>query len=143
MLPSREIDLAYPTWVDSPEDPELHMRWLFARNSHGHSLRDTLMALRLSHGIDVRVSLRALPFTPMAELYIVNSAEVLFSYCTVTRRGTDPVTREIYDVAPTGMSMLGRFQATTAGDRDAIFVEQSLLWFDSLWNTISTDLTLS
>jgi hypothetical protein len=30
-----------------------------------------------------------------------------------------------------------------AGQRDAAFVEQSQKWFDALWETITTDLTLS
>jgi hypothetical protein len=38
--------------------------------------------------------------------------------------------------------MLFRFEQGQ-GLRETTFVEQSHLWFDSLWNTISSDLTLT
>ncbi len=33
--------------------------------------------------------------------------------------------------------------ARSAGQRDAAFVAESQKWFDALWETISTELTLS
>ncbi|NBM17701.1 winged helix-turn-helix domain-containing protein [Streptomyces sp. GC420] len=145
LLPSREIDLAFPVPVDDAKAAELHERWLAMRNSQGQVLRHNLQALRATHGIDVRVTFRALPFTPPVKLYILNGREALFAYYTITRReeqvNEEPM--EMYDALGT-QSLLFPFGAgPEAGSRDSAFVEQSQNWFDALWNTITSDLTLS
>ncbi|WP_454330877.1 GntR family transcriptional regulator [Streptomyces glaucescens] len=146
LLPSRDIALAFPAPV-GPADPAgadlLHRRWLAQRNAQGQVLRHNLRALRASHGVDVRVSFRALPFTPPVKLYLVNGSEALFAYYTLRRREEeiDHEQLQLYDAEGT-RSMLFSFERG-AGLRDAAFVEQSRLWFDALWETISSDLQLT
>ncbi len=144
LLPSREINLAFPISVEGggDEDP-VHQRWLAQRNAQGQVLQHNLRALRTSHGIDVRVTFRALPFTPPVKLYLLNGVEALMAYYMVTRRAEDDPSGplDMYDVLGTE-SLLFSFERQ-AGRRDAAFVEQSQLWFDALWETITTDLTLS
>ncbi|MBN0045105.1 FadR family transcriptional regulator [Streptomyces actuosus] len=146
LLPSRDISLAFPTPVQGDDDA-VHRRWLQMRNAHGQVLRHNLLALRSSHGIDVRVTFRALPFTPPVKLYLLNGTEALFAYYMIGRRSeyVDPgtaatgATTELYDVLG-AESLLFPF-AQDAG-RDARFVEESQKWFDALWETITTDLNL-
>ncbi|MEV6027661.1 GntR family transcriptional regulator [Streptomyces sp. NPDC052036] len=144
LLPSREINLAFPISVSSAgdEDP-VHRRWLEQRNAQGHVLRHNLQALRASHNIDVRVTFRALPFTPPVKLYLLNGAEALIAYYMLTKREEEVESRtlEMYDTLG-ATSLLFSFERRT-GTRDAVFVEQSQKWFDALWETITTDLTLS
>ncbi|MET7379605.1 GntR family transcriptional regulator [Streptomyces sp. NPDC005526] len=144
LLPSRDIDLAFPISVDrdSDDDP-VHQRWLAQRNAQGHVLRHNLNALRATHGVDVRVRFRALPFTPPVKLYLLNGEEALIAYYMITRREepSDGGTLDMYDVMGTE-SLLFSFERA-AGRRDAAFVEESQKWFDALWETITTDLTLS
>lgn len=143
LLPSRDITLAFPAPVDTSTDVRVHQRWLAQRNAQGQVLRHNLQSLRSTHHIDVRVSFRALPFTPPVKLYLLNDDEALIAYYMLTRReeawGTS--TLDMYDVLGTS-SLLFSFEAA-AGPRDAAFVEQSRQWFDALWETITTDLTLS
>ncbi|OLZ71412.1 GntR family transcriptional regulator [Streptomyces sp. IMTB 2501] len=145
LLPSRDINLAFPVSVDagSAEDDAVHQRWLAMRNAQGQVLQYNLQALRGTHGIDVQVTFRALPFTPPVKLYLLNGAEALFAHYMVTRRAepTDRGTLEMYDTLGSE-SLLFSFEQR-AGQRDAAFVEQSQKWFDALWETITTDLTLS
>ncbi|MFI9806624.1 GntR family transcriptional regulator [Streptomyces sp. NPDC052301] len=145
LLPSRDINLAFPVSVDagSEEDDAVHQRWLAMRNAQGQVLQYNLQALRGTHDIDVHVTFRALPFTPPAKLYLLNGAEALYAYYMITRREepTDTGTLEMYD-ALGSESLLFSFEKR-AGQRDAAFVEQSQKWFDALWETITTDLTLS
>ncbi|MCW7942277.1 GntR family transcriptional regulator [Streptomyces hygroscopicus] len=140
LLPSGRIDLAFPTPVEGRDDDRLHRRWLAQRNAQGRVLRHNLLALRGTHGIDVHVSFRALPFTPPVKLYLLNGSEALFAYYTLTRRGEeiDHEYLEMYDAQGT-RSMLFPF-AQGVGLRDTTFVEQSHLWFNALWETISSDL---
>jgi hypothetical protein len=146
LLPSRDINLAFPVSVDagSEEDDAVHQRWLAMRNAQGQVLQYNLQALRATHDIDVQVTFRALPFTPPVKLYLLNGAEALFAHYMVTRReeSTDSgETLQMYDTLGSE-SLLFSFEQR-AGERDAAFVEQSQKWFDALWETITTDLTLS
>ncbi|MGI5196110.1 winged helix-turn-helix domain-containing protein [Streptomyces sp. CA-288835] len=144
LLPSGKINLAFPVPVDgSSDDDEVHRRWLQQRNAQGHVLRHNLQSLRASHGIDVHVTFRALPFTPPVKLYLLNGVEALMAYYMLTRREEewDTGTLDMYD-ALGSQSLLFSFEKA-ASERDAAFVEQSQKWFDALWATITTDLTLS
>ncbi|MFJ8538688.1 winged helix-turn-helix domain-containing protein [Streptomyces sp. NPDC093591] len=149
LLPSRDISLAFPTSVDASADDavdadeQLRRRWLTQRNAQGQVLQHNLLALRATHGIDVRVSFRALPFTPPVKLYLLNSTEALFAYYTLARREVEIDHRhlEMYD-APGIQSMLFAFEQG-AGLRDMTFVEQSHVWFNALWETISSELVLT
>ncbi|WP_078961059.1 winged helix-turn-helix domain-containing protein [Streptomyces sp. NRRL WC-3618] len=151
LLPSRDIDLAFPSPVEQADGSpagasatgRLQRRWLAHRNAQGRVLRHNLLALRSTHGIDVRVSFRALPFTPPVKLYLLNESEALFAYYTLKRREAeiDHEQVEMYD-AEGVRSMLFAFERG-AGLGDTTFVEQSHLWFNALWETISSDLLLT
>ncbi|MGW5634948.1 winged helix-turn-helix domain-containing protein [Streptomyces sp. NPDC003832] len=143
LLPSRDIHLAFPAAVDDTETDRLRLRWLAQRNAQGRVLRHNLLALRATHGIDVHVTFRALPFTPPVKLYLLNGVEALFAYYTVTRRAEeiDHEFLEMYDARGI-QSMLFAFEQGAAL-RDTTFVQQSHLWFDSLWETISSELVLT
>lgn len=151
LLPSRDIDLAFPVPVpgdsegpDRADEAAVHNRWLATRNAQGQVLRHNLRSLRSSHGIDVRVTFRALPFTPPVKLYLLNGAEALLSYYMVTRREEEidnDFKLEMYSATGT-QALLFSFE-DRAGHRDRAFVEESQKWFDALWETITSDLTLS
>lgn len=144
LLPGRDINLAFPVSATEEGDAALvHKRWLDQRNAQGQVLRHNLRSLRSSHGIDVRVTFRALPFTPPVKLYLLNGNEALLSYYLVARREEEieSGTLDMYDTLGTE-SLLFSFEKR-AGQRDTAFVEESQKWFDALWETITTDLTLS
>jgi hypothetical protein len=144
LLPSREIDLAFPVPVEGRgEDDTVHRRWLGQRNAQGHVLQHNLLSLRGTHGIDVRVTFRALPFTPPIKLYLLNGDEALLAYYMLTRRAEEMEsgTLEMFD-ALGSQSLLFSFEKR-AGQRDSAFVEESQSWSDALWETITSDLTLS
>ncbi|GHD35705.1 GntR family transcriptional regulator [Streptomyces galbus] len=144
LLPSRDIDLAFPAPVaDGSAAARLRRHWLTHRNAQVQVLRHNLLALRSTHRIDVDVTFRALPFTPPVKLYLLNGTEALFAYYTLERREQliDQEQLQMYDAEGT-RSMLFAFEQG-AGLRDTTFVEQSHLWFDALWETISSPLVLT
>ncbi|GAB7109345.1 GntR family transcriptional regulator [Streptomyces phaeofaciens JCM 4814] len=143
LLPSRNIDLAFPAPVDSSATERLQRHWLAHRNAQGQVLRHNLLTLRSTHGIEVDVTFRALPFTPPVKLYLLNGTEALFAYYTVQRH-LQTVGQEHMDMydAEGSRSVLFAFEQG-AGPRDTAFVAQSRLWFDALWETISSDLQLT
>ncbi|MDT0438552.1 MULTISPECIES: GntR family transcriptional regulator [Streptomyces] len=142
LLPSRDIDLAFPTPVESAPGNRLRHLWLAQRNAQGRVLRHNLLALRSTHGIDVSVTFRALPFTPPVKLYLLNGVEALFAFYTLSRseREVGHERLQLYDAEGT-RSMLFGFEHGS-GVRDTTFVEESRHWFDALWRTISSDLRL-
>ncbi|MER5833275.1 GntR family transcriptional regulator [Streptomyces sp. NPDC002130] len=144
LVPSRDIELAFPVPVEAHgDDNPVHQRWLAMRNAQGQVLQHNLRALRSTHGIDVRVTFRALPFTPPVKLYLLNEEEALIGYYMLTRREEEwgSQTLDMYDVLGS-QSLLFSFVQRT-GRRDAAFVKESQKWFNALWETITTDLTLS
>ncbi|MEU0453168.1 winged helix-turn-helix domain-containing protein [Streptomyces sp. NPDC006129] len=144
LVPSRDIELAFPVPVEAHgDDNPVHQRWLAMRNAHGQVLQHNLLALRSTHGIDVSVMFRALPFTPPVKLYLLNGEEALIGYYMLTRRAEEwgSQTLDMYDVLGS-RSVLFSF-TRRADQRDAAFVDESQKWFDALWETITTDLTLS
>ncbi|MEU2333351.1 GntR family transcriptional regulator [Streptomyces sp. NPDC006654] len=143
LLPSRDIQLAFPTAAVEGDGDTVHNRWLGMRNAQGQVLQYNLQGLRSTHKIDVHVTFRALPFTPPVKLYLLNGTEALFAYYMVTRREeqTEAGMLDMYD-AVGSESLLFSFERRS-GHRDAAFVDQSQMWFDALWETITTDLTLS
>ncbi|AXE86879.1 Mannosyl-D-glycerate transport/metabolism system repressor MngR [Streptomyces sp. Go-475] len=144
LLPSRHINLAFPRLVEEQgEDDPVHQRWLEMRNAQLRVLRHNLLTLRSTHGIDVHVTFRALPFTPPMKLYVLNGQEALLGYYMLTRREEEWGSRtlDMYD-ALGSKSLLFSF-LKQAGHRDARLVEETQKWFDALWETITTDLTLS
>ncbi|MEU1317864.1 winged helix-turn-helix domain-containing protein [Streptomyces tibetensis] len=144
LVPSRDIELAFPVPVEAHgDDNPVHQRWLAMRNAQGQVLQHNLRALRSTHGIDVHVTFRALPFTPPVKLYLLNEEEALIGYYMLTRREEEwgSQTLDMYDVLGS-QSLLFSFVQRT-GRRDAAFVKESQKWFNALWETITTDLTLS
>lgn len=144
LLPSSTISLAFPVPADNPAEADpVHSRWLAQRNAQGQVLRHSLSALRSSHGIDIKVEFRAVPFTPPMKLYLLNGSEALLAYYTVTRREEEIGGEKLhlYDALGT-QSLLFPFGNLTAR-RDQTFVAESQKWFDALWNTIARTLTLS
>ncbi|MFC8232898.1 FadR/GntR family transcriptional regulator [Streptomyces sp. NPDC057284] len=143
MLPARDLDLAFPRRAEPlQDDGAVHQRWLALRNSQGQVLKHNLESLRSTHDLDVEVTMRALPFTPPVKLYLLNGTEALFAYYTVEKREEliEGSPTELFDVLGSD-STLFRFEVT-AGVRDQLFVAQSAAWFESLWNTIATELVL-
>ncbi|MFF3322243.1 GntR family transcriptional regulator [Streptomyces sp. NPDC002889] len=142
LVPARDLNVAFPRPAEeSVDEGAVHEHWLSRRNAHGKSLGLSLQALS-TRGIDVDVTLRALPFTPLTKLYLLNGSEALFAYYNVTKR-TERIggtTALIYDALGSD-SMLFPFEAR-GGVRDEAFVAQSQAWFDGLWGTLATDITL-
>jgi DNA-binding transcriptional regulator YhcF (GntR family) len=142
LLPNRDIDLAFPRLVSNPDESDLvHQRWLMQRNAHGSVLRDHLHGLGSAHGVEVTARFRALPFTPPVKLYLLNGSAALFAYYRVKQREEEigKASVMMYD-AIGGESPL--FSFGYRSQRDKSFVAQSQAWFDALWETIATELTL-
>ncbi|MFD9881934.1 winged helix-turn-helix domain-containing protein [Streptomyces alboflavus] len=149
LLPSSAIALAFPVPVEAEDEHDrvrLQQRWLAQRNAQGQVLRHNLTSLRQSHDIDVRVTFRALPLTTPVKLYLLNKSEALLAYYTLESMEVplDVEAGESVRAYDAGGLTTTLFPFIHGGSsRDSGFVQESQKWFDALWETITTDLTLS
>lgn len=149
LVPARGLSLAFPVPVeegDSSRAQAMHEELMDQRDSQLRVLRSTLKRLTRegeNRVGDVRVTYKELPFTTPAKLYLLNGEEAVFGYYQVGERprGTAGGEIQTYDVSG-HKAMLFSF-ARSRGGRDGAFVEESQKWFNALWETIATDLTLS
>lgn len=149
LVPARGLDLAFPVPVeesDASRAQAIHQELMDQRDSQLKVLRSTLKRLTRegeNRVGDVRVTYKELPFTTPVKLYLLNGEEAVFGYYQVGERPRQTPGGEIqtYDVSG-HQAMLFPFPASRGG-RDGAFVPETQKWFDALWETIATDLTLS
>jgi hypothetical protein len=135
-------DVSHPLPAPRQEEDAERVRQLRLRdrNVYVNTLRSALASLHGTHGIDVLVEFRGVPFTPLTELILLNGVEALFSYCKISSLSvadTSGGSMEVYDAVTYG-SLMRRFKATS-GYADRVFVDQSYRWFNSIWETVSTE----
>jgi hypothetical protein len=142
LLPDPERSLALPQVIDEPADPRPRER-LRSVIDHIHgSLRHSLRMLAVRELVpEVNVEARQVAITPTQRVYILNGEEVLVGHYQVTPRrvelARDPM--EIYDLL--GLDgMLFRHTAVPGDRLTADYVQQTQMWFDSLWSTIARPL---
>lgn len=145
LTPNADVSFPLPAPRQEEDAERVSQLRLRDRNIYVNTLHNALTSLRSTHGIEVLVEFRGVPFTPMTELILLNGVEALFSYCQISARVVADVkgdSMEVYD-AVTPESIMKRFNAASGDYTDRAFVEQSYLWFNSIWETISTERLLS
>ncbi|MGK5533681.1 GntR family transcriptional regulator [Streptomyces sp. URMC 129] len=138
LLPSPDAPLAYPRLVSDPADRRPLARLRQLTRTFSTSLRHQLTSLAEMRLVPkVNVEIRSVPITPVQKLYLLNGTEVLTAYYQVVPRVVEYEREqlEIYDV-------LGLNSKVFRSSSDTAFVEESHLWFESLWSTLAQPLTL-
>jgi DNA-binding transcriptional regulator YhcF (GntR family) len=136
-LPARTEDLA-----DSPS---------FRKRAAGIMQRHTLAIIDAVNELsdlglipDAKAHLRVYPAVPLFKLYIINETEVFFGYYPVQEHVVQ------LDGAPTAIwDLMGKdtilFHHTAEVDDESTasqYVNQSRMWFESLWSTIAREIQL-
>lgn len=143
LLPDMSRPLALP--VLSSKDPDAsgavrdRMAGISAR--HAGAIHESIEELGdLGLVAEAKVETRLHGSAPLFKAYIVNGVDVFFGYYPVARHDVriDGKKRTILD--PMGKDAV-LFQHTDDGDPDGTgsqFVAQTLLWFDSIWESVAT-----
>lgn len=129
--------------VDGTDSPAVRARALRIAERSIQGLVDTvheLGALGLVQSATAEV--RTFHAAPLFKLYILNGSEVFFGFYTVVRHSVavsgEPV--EIFDAMGKDSVL---FHYSTTEDADSVesqHVEQSQLWFDSVWDSVAKKL---
>lgn len=139
LLPDPDNPLALPQVVGDPGDDRPRERLREVTENIWGSLRHSLRMLEVRELVpEVSVEARKVSITPTQRVFILNGEEVLAGHYQVLSRrvelSRDPM--EIYDVL--GLDgMLFRHTAVPGDQVTEAYVQQTKLWFDSLWDTIA------
>ncbi|WP_326689483.1 MULTISPECIES: GntR family transcriptional regulator [unclassified Streptomyces] len=145
LIPSLEAHLALPRLVENPDDPKPRRRLHRMQSTYVAVLQSTLASLTM-YDVDVSVTVQTVPLTPTHKLYLLNGDEALIGYYQVVLNEEADHEGEqlaIYDVLGLTAKIFRSTRGPDARDeQESAFVEESQLFFDSLWNTIATPFTL-
>ncbi|MGW7351634.1 winged helix-turn-helix domain-containing protein [Streptomyces sp. NPDC054784] len=139
LLPDPDNALALPQVVGDPQDSRPRARLREVTEHIWGSLRHSLRMLEVRELVpEVRVEARKVSITPTQRVFVLNGEEVLTGHYQVLPRrvelSRDPM--EIYDML--GLDgILFRHTAVPGDQVTEAYVEQTKLWFDSLWDTIA------
>ena len=129
--------------MEGPEDSRPLERLHEMQRVYLKSLELTLGTMRDRGGVgEVSLEIRTVNITPTHKLYLLNSTEALMGYYSVLSDQEVEFRGEqfaIYDVRGVE-SHLFRFSSgpDSRDEQDTAFVEDSQLFFESLWSTIAT-----
>lgn len=141
LVPSSDAQLAIPQLIGDASDPRPLQRLRDLVELHARSLDHTLRNLR-ERGLvpEVSIEIRGVPLTPTSKLYVLNGTEALMGYYQVLPREVEykQERMEIHDVlGPDAALFHYSAGAERRDEHDAAFVEQSRMWFESMWSSIA------
>ncbi|MDB1087948.1 GntR family transcriptional regulator [Streptomyces sp. ACA25] len=146
LLPSPEVHLALPQLVSDPLDKRPLERLQQLTRTFSASLRHQLISLAERRLVpEVTVDIRTVGSTPLQKMYLLNGTEVLLGYYQVVSRTVEyeQEQMEIYDVLGLSSKIFRSSSDKDSRDeQETAFVQESLLWFESLWSTIAQPVTL-
>lgn len=144
LVPDTTRPWSLPARVDDLSDsPAFRERATGIMRRHTQAIVDAVNELgELGIVPDATAELRAYPAVPMFKLYIINGDEAFYGYYPVQHH----VVR--LDGEPTPIwDLMGKdailFHHAADSDRESTgsqFVSQSMMWFDSIWNTVAKEL---
>lgn len=143
LLPDMTAPAGVPARAsDGADDPKLRQR--AARIAHRSidaivASIEELAELELVDSADVTV--KAHRAAPLFKLYLLNGRDAFFGFYPVVRHeiSLQGTRIEMFDVLGKDVPLL-HFAATDEdAPEGALFVEQALSWFDSVWSTISQE----
>ena len=145
LVPDTSAPWTLPATVDGLQDsPAFRKRATKIMERHTSAVVEAVNELgELGLVNEAHAEVRACPTVPLFKLYIINSAEVFFGYYPVQEHKLklDGAETAIWDLMGKDAVL---FHHTADVDDDSIasqYVQQSRLWFDSLWTTVARPLS--
>ncbi|NEC90996.1 GntR family transcriptional regulator [Streptomyces sp. SID12501] len=142
MLPSDELDMAYPRAVD-PQDYEVvrERQRLLTKRSVGR-IREKLHSLK-AHGYvgSVDILTCRVPLTPTSKLYLLNGTEAVHGPYLLKTRSVYLEETESEVVALDAVGIAGPMEHFVVDDGNpqaSAFVRNQQGWFNSLWEQYAT-----
>ncbi|GAB2660071.1 hypothetical protein GCM10027271_18480 [Saccharopolyspora gloriosae] len=145
LVPDTEMPWSLPAKVEDLSDsPAFRKRAAGIMQRHTHAIVESVNELgRRGLIADATAELRVYPAVPLFKLYLINQLEAFFGYYPVQEH-TVPLDGEdtpMWDLMGKDATLL--HYATEPGDESlsGIFVQQSQMWFDSVWSTVGREVS--
>ncbi|TDP93770.1 GntR family transcriptional regulator [Labedaea rhizosphaerae] len=146
LIPDTSAPLAIPCRVDDLGDsPEFRARATAIMHRHVGAITDTVNELG-SLGLvnKAEAIVRVHHAAPLFKLYVINNEEAFFGFYPVREHvltfGEQPTA--IYDLMGKDAILFHHSATDDDTSTGSQYVEQARTWFDSMWNTVSTELVL-
>jgi DNA-binding transcriptional regulator YhcF (GntR family) len=124
------------------DDPEFRNRARGIADRHLGAIAEAVaelaeLELVESAGVDIRVH----RLTPLFKLYIINGTEAFFGFYPVAERAVKigDVDHRVYDLMGKDAVLFHHAAGDDPLGVEAQFVQQSLRWFDSAWDTVARE----
>ncbi|MFI1463595.1 hypothetical protein [Nocardia carnea] len=127
---------------DLADSPAFRRRATRIMERHALAIVDAVDELgRLGLVASAAAQVRSYPATPLFKLYVLNRERVFFGYYPVreSKLELDGESTAIWDLMGKDAML---FQYSRDADPDSSssqFVDQSQVWFDSIWNSVARD----
>ncbi|GAA5047846.1 type 2 periplasmic-binding domain-containing protein [Nocardia callitridis] len=86
--------------------------------------------------------IRSYPAVPLFKLYILNGQQAFFGYYPVREHKLDGEATAIWDLMGKDATLFQHAHDNDPDSNDSQFVQQSQLWFDSIWTSVARDYRL-
>jgi DNA-binding transcriptional regulator YhcF (GntR family) len=141
LLPDSDAHMAVPVLVDGlRDDPALRNRagqlGVTYAGGIAHSV-EVLAELGLVQSAQVQV--RFFRASALFKLYIVNGSEVFFGYYPLRQRKmtVEGEPKEFFDITGKDTTLFHHSAGPDDASLGSQYVQQSQMWFDSIWNSIA------
>ncbi|MFI2232275.1 GntR family transcriptional regulator [Nocardia testacea] len=143
LVPDTSIPWSLPARTDDLSDsPAFRRRATRIMERHALAITDAVEELaRLGLVTTATAQIRSYPAVPLFKLYILNGEQAFFGYYPVREHKLelDGEQTAVWDLMGKDATLFHFAQENDPDTRDAQFVEQSKMWFDSLWNSVARD----
>ncbi|MDX8051882.1 winged helix-turn-helix domain-containing protein [Lentzea sp. BCCO 10_0798] len=143
LVPDPRVPWSVPSTVDTRADsPAFRKRAEEIMRRHTLAIVDNVTELgALGLVKDATAEVRVHPAAPLFKLYLINNEEAFFGFYPVREHvlslGGEP--QAIYDLMGKDAILFQHSSTDDDTSTGSQYVDQARTWFDSMWNTISTE----
>lgn len=143
LVPDTEIPWTLPARVeDMADSPAFRKRAAGIMERHTFAIVDAVNEMeRLGLIADSKAELRVYPAVPLFKLYLINRTEAFFGYYPVREHvvSLDGADTPIWDLMGKDATLFHHAAEPDEESLSSLFIEQSQMWFDSIWNTVARE----
>ncbi|QUH05399.1 winged helix-turn-helix transcriptional regulator [Saccharopolyspora erythraea] len=143
LVPDTEVPWTLPARVDDMQDsPAFRKRAAGIMQRHTLAIVDSINEMgRLGLVADSKAELRVYPAVPLFKLYLINKSEAFFGYYPVREHSVvlDGDETPIWDLMGKDATLFHHAAEPDEESLSSLFIEQSQMWFDSIWSTVARE----
>lgn len=141
LVPDTDVPWTLPARVeDMGDSPEFRKRAAGIMERHTFAIVDAVNEMeRIGLIADAKAELRVYPAVPLFKLYLINHLEAFFGYYPVREHvvNLEGADTPIWDLMGKDATLFHHAAEPDEESLSSLFIQQSQMWFDSIWNTVA------